>query len=362
MKIYKVGGCVRDALLGQAVSDNDYVVVGATRAQMLALGFKCIGKTFPVFLHPSTHEEYALARKETKTSPGYRGFSIDADQTISLEDDLKRRDLTINAIAFDGTHYIDPLGGIKDLENKILKPVGRAFMEDPVRLLRLARFKARFFDFTLDPLCNTFAQEMKAEMATLSKERIKIEVAKAFQSSYPSLFFKTLHELNILEDLFPVLASLVSSHPDLFDLTMRNLDHLPQDNDDITIAYAILLQYTELASAQEFLEMFDLRKQKKFILPFLRHQETLHNYENASTLSVINLFQDLKIKSPTDTSAIRLFLCLKASKQLEKNKEALEKDIQILSSIDYSVVSKNSGSIQDAIMQLKISHLTKKNI
>ncbi|CAO5681831.1 MAG: Multifunctional CCA protein [Holosporales bacterium] len=357
MKIYKVGGCVRDALLGQAVSDNDYVVVGATLTQMLDLGFKCIGKSFPVFLHPSTHEEYALARKEIKTSPGYKGFSFNVDSTISLEDDLKRRDLTINAIAFDGTDYIDPLDGMRDLKNKILKPVGPAFMEDPVRLLRLARFKARFVDFTLDPLCYTYAQEMKSEMATLSKDRIKIELSKAFQSPCPSLFFKTLKELDVLTDLFPVLINLTSTN--LFDLTMQNLDHLSKISNDLITPYALLLQYTNQTEAQHFLESFQLAKQKKFILSFLRHQETLHMYKTASPACVVQLFNDLKIKTLTDESAKNLINCVSASQRLNAFKSTIEKDIETLSKIDFNAYPNNNMPIKDHILKIKIDHLTR---
>ncbi|CAO5674791.1 MAG: CCA-adding enzyme [Holosporales bacterium] len=310
---------------------------------------------FPFFLHPSTHEEYALARKEIKTSPGYKGFSFNVDQSISLEDDLKRRDLTINAIAFDGVNYIDPLHGITDLKNKILKPVGPAFMEDPVRLLRLARFKTRFTDFSLDPLCFIYAQKMKSEMATLSKDRIKIELSKAFQSPCPALFFKTLKELDVLTDLFPILIPLISQN--LFDLTMRNLDQLSKTSNDLTSAYAMLLQYTDQKSAQHFLESFQLAKQKKFIIPFLRHQDTLHNYEKASPLSIVHLLHDLKIKSLTDESAKHLMQCVDASKHLQTKKEAIERDIKTLSAIDFNAHPNNNLPIKDHILNIKIDHL-----
>ena len=145
MKIYRVGGCVRDRLLGLPVNDIDWVVTGATAEQMLDLGYKSIGRDFPVFLHPETKQEYALARSERKTAPGYRGFEISADPSTTIEQDLLRRDLTINAIAEDEHgDLVDPHGGQRDIEARLLRHVSPAFVEDPVRVLRVARFAARF--------------------------------------------------------------------------------------------------------------------------------------------------------------------------------------------------------------------------
>src|SRR5213595_62583 len=148
MKCYMVGGAVRDALLGAPVNDRDWVVVGATPEQMIDAGFLPVGRDFPVFLHPDTREEYALARTERKTAPGYHGFSFHTDPAVTLEEDLARRDLTINAMARDGEgRLVDPFGGQRDLRDKVLRHVSPAFAEDPVRILRLARFAARFGDF-----------------------------------------------------------------------------------------------------------------------------------------------------------------------------------------------------------------------
>ncbi|MFL6658548.1 MAG: multifunctional CCA tRNA nucleotidyl transferase/2'3'-cyclic phosphodiesterase/2'nucleotidase/phosphatase, partial [Massilia sp.] len=163
MQSYIVGGAVRDGLLGIPVQDRDWVVVGATPEQMLALGFRPVGKDFPVFLHPETQEEYALARTERKTAPGYRGFVFHTSPEVTLEQDLVRRDLTINAIARapDGT-LVDPFGGQADLKNRIFRHVSDAFLEDPVRILRLARFAARFPDFTVAPETLTLMRGMVA--------------------------------------------------------------------------------------------------------------------------------------------------------------------------------------------------------
>ena len=161
MDIYQVGGSVRDALLGLAVQDRDWVVVGARPEDLVAQGYLPVGKDFPVFLHPDTREEYALARTERKTAPGYRGFAVHADPSVSLEDDLLRRDLTINAMARDATgRLIDPHGGQADLQAQVLRHVSPAFAEDPVRILRVARFAARLPDFSVAPPTLELMREM----------------------------------------------------------------------------------------------------------------------------------------------------------------------------------------------------------
>jgi len=163
MKVYLVGGAVRDELMGRPVTDRDWVVVGATVGQMLAQGFESVGKDFPVFLHPETKEEYALARIERKVAGGYHGFEFNTSTDVTLEEDLKRRDLTINAMAKTGEgNIIDPYGGQADLKNKILRHVSEAFVEDPVRVLRIARFAARFsaHGFTIAPETLALMQQM----------------------------------------------------------------------------------------------------------------------------------------------------------------------------------------------------------
>ena len=163
MQVYLVGGAVRDELLGIAVKDKDFVVVGSTPEEMIAAGFKPVGKDFPVFLHPKTHDEYALARTERKTAKGYKGFVVHASPEVTLEEDLARRDLTINAIAKDSTgKFIDPYNGLADIQSKTLRHVSDAFAEDPVRILRAARLSARFQDFSLAPETNQLMQQMVA--------------------------------------------------------------------------------------------------------------------------------------------------------------------------------------------------------
>ena len=215
MKIYMVGGAVRDRLLGLPVHDHDWVVVGSTPEQMTAQGFVPVGKDFPVFLHPKTHEEYALARTERKNGRGYHGFTVQAAPNVTLEEDLARRDLTINAIAAParwtgGSGTIDPYNGITDLERKVLRHVTHAFREDPVRILRLARFAARFADFTIAPETMDLMREMVAdgEVDALVPERVWQELARGLMEPQPSRMFTVLRDCGALARLLPELDAL----------------------------------------------------------------------------------------------------------------------------------------------------------
>ena len=213
MQIYLVGGAVRDKLLGLAVRERDWVVVGATPDEMLALGYRPVGKDFPVFLHPETHEEYALARTERKTGRGYHGFEFHSAPQVTLEEDLKRRDLTINALAEDAQgKLIDPYGGKFDLDARVLRHVSPAFAEDPVRVLRVARFAARFasLGFRLAPETLALMRVMTAngEVDALVAERVWQETVKALGTNKPSVFFQILRECGALARVFPELDRL----------------------------------------------------------------------------------------------------------------------------------------------------------
>ncbi|MBV7314275.1 multifunctional CCA addition/repair protein [Shewanella sp. NIFS-20-20] len=213
MDIYLVGGAVRDRLLGLAVKDRDYLVVGATPAQMLALDYRQVGKDFPVFLHPTTQDEYALARIERKVGVGYSGFECDASAHVTLEQDLLRRDLTINAIAEDCHGQLhDPYHGLDDIQSKTLRHVSAAFTEDPLRVLRVARFAARFAPQGFSIASSTLAlmSEIAAsgELNSLSAERVAVEIEKALQTQAPQIFFEVLHRCGALKVLIPELDAL----------------------------------------------------------------------------------------------------------------------------------------------------------
>jgi tRNA nucleotidyltransferase (CCA-adding enzyme) len=211
IQVYAVGGAVRDQLLGLPVQDRDYVVIGATPEEMVRLGFRPVGKDFPVFLHPQSQEEYALARTERKTARGYKGFQVSAASDVSLEDDLRRRDLTINAMArqSDG-ELVDPYGGLADLQARVLRHVSPAFSEDPVRILRVARFAARFVDFAVAPETLALMQEMVAsgEIDALVPERVWQELARGLMEAVPSRMIRLLRECGALARLLPEVDRL----------------------------------------------------------------------------------------------------------------------------------------------------------
>ena len=245
MKIYVVGGAVRDEMLGLPVKDHDYVVVGATPQEMLALGFTPVGRDFPVFLHPDTHEEYALARTERKTAPGYHGFTFHAAADVTLEQDLQRRDLTINAMARDEEgRLIDPFGGAEDLGEGILRHVSAAFVEDPVRILRAARFAARF-GFAIAPETGVLMTQMvdAGEADALVPERVWQELAKGLQEQSPSVMLQVLEDCGALARVVPPLAALFSSG-EAAEALMA-LDATAQAHGTLDVRFAALLQGVE---------------------------------------------------------------------------------------------------------------------
>jgi tRNA nucleotidyltransferase (CCA-adding enzyme) len=213
VKFYLVGGAVRDNLLKLPIKDRDYMVVGATPQQMFELGYKQVGKDFPVFLHPKTQQEYALARTERKTGNGYAGFSCDASPDVTLEEDLLRRDLTINAIAQDDKGQLfDPYHGMADIESKQLRHVSDAFVEDPLRVLRVARFAARFHTLGFTVADETLALmtqiSQSGELQALTPERVFLELDKALSTDSPQIFIQVLHQCQALEILFPEIHAL----------------------------------------------------------------------------------------------------------------------------------------------------------
>lgn len=257
MNIYAVGGAVRDELLGVPVQDRDYVVVGATPEQMVAQGYRPVGKDFPVFLHPQTHEEYALARTERKTAAGYHGFQFFYAPDVTLEEDLARRDLTINAMARevrpDGEltgPVIDPFNGQADLQARLFRHVSDAFLEDPVRILRIARFAARFVDFTVAPETLALMREMVAdgEADALVAERVWQEVSRGLMEKKPSRMFDVLRECGALARILPEIDALfgvpqrADYHPEVDTgvHVMMVLDHAARQGYTLPVRFAAL--------------------------------------------------------------------------------------------------------------------------
>lgn len=253
MRIYKVGGAVRDRLLGRKVKDCDWVVVGASPEEMNNLGYRRVGKDFPVYLHPETHEEYALARTERKTGCGYYGFSVDFSTTITLEEDLSRRDLTINAIAEAGDgSLIDPFNGQDDLRAGILRHISPAFVEDPLRVLRVARFSARL-GFDIAPETNALMSEISAgeELLSIAVERVWSELERALCETQPDLFIRTLRACGALMVLFPEIDRLFGiSQPgihkpkiDIGECLCLSLKRAAERKVGSTVLFAVLVKH-----------------------------------------------------------------------------------------------------------------------
>jgi len=245
MKIYVVGGAVRDALLGLPVQDHDHVVVGATPEQMVAAGFRPVGKDFPVFLHPATQEEYALARTERKTAPGYHGFVFHTSPDVTLEDDLVRRDLTINAMAQgDDGVIVDPYGGQRDLQARLFRHVSEAFAEDPVRILRVARFAARFAAFRVATETNALMRSMveAGEVDALVPERVWQEIARGLMERHPSRMFAVLRDCGALARIMPELDAAWQPEADKAVRIMAVADHAAACGHTLAVRFAALVQ------------------------------------------------------------------------------------------------------------------------
>jgi len=254
MQVYLVGGAVRDHLLGHPYHEKDYVVVGATPAQMLDLGYQPVGKDFPVFLHPQTKEEYALARTERKSGTGYHGFEFHTDVSVTLEQDLIRRDLTINAMAMDDAGQVyDPYGGQQDLEKRILRHVSDAFVEDPLRVLRIARFAARYTSAGFVIADETLALMQRltesGELNALTPERVWKETSRALSERHADVYFEVLRECGALKVLFPEIDALYGIpqrpeyHPEI-DCgihTMMSLQQACRQNYSLDVRFAVLV-------------------------------------------------------------------------------------------------------------------------
>ena len=254
MQVYLVGGAVRDHLLGHPYHEKDYVVVGATPAQMLDLGYQPVGKDFPVFLHPQTKEEYALARTERKSGTGYHGFEFHTDVSVTLEQDLIRRDLTINAMAMDDVGQVyDPYGGQQDLENRILRHVSDAFIEDPLRVLRIARFAARYTSAGFVIADETLALMQRltetGELNALTPERVWKETSRALSERHADVYFEVLRQCGALKVLFPEIDALYGIpqrpeyHPEI-DCgihTMMSLQQACRQNYSLDVRFAVLV-------------------------------------------------------------------------------------------------------------------------
>jgi tRNA nucleotidyltransferase (CCA-adding enzyme) len=353
MKVYCVGGALRDELLGLAVQDRDWVVVGASPDDLIAQGYTPVGKDFPVFLHPQTHEEYALARTERKTGPGYRGFEVRFDATVTLEDDLLRRDLTINAMAREADGLlIDPFHGQRDLVLRLFRHVSPAFTEDPVRVLRVARFAARFVDFEVAPETLVLMRSMAAagELSALVPERVWQELARGLMAEQPSRMFDLLQEAHALPVLFEPLA-LAWRERDLG----RFVDRSALAGLSLEQRYAVLchrLGEGILALSQHWRVPSECRDMAQLLS---REAAALRNSEEASPEALLQLLESVDAKRKPE----RFEAILAASQIIMPFKTSRLKKAQwLLSVLDEASVAKaqsHPSMIKAAVQQARIA-------
>ncbi|API87511.1 CCA tRNA nucleotidyltransferase [Francisella uliginis] len=344
MKIYLVGGAVRDKLLGLPHKDKDWVVVGATEQQMLSAGYIKINASFPVFINPKTKEEYALARAEKKVAKGYHGFETFYSKDITLEDDLKRRDLTINSIAMskDG-NIIDPFNGQQDIKDRILRHTSKAFIDDPLRVIRLARFKAQFshFNFSIAPETKKLVKEISKtdELSHLTKERLHIEFIKALTN--PKIFFETLDELSSLEKTLPTIKSLLIAIPNT--TFFNNPNYINSDTKQkITLCF---LETPKIYLEHLKKELLLTNEQFKILNAAISIKQILEDEINASTafnlIKNANLLRNKILLKDSIEVYIKYISITKAKKTLRSHK-SLQKAIDLINNLNVKNIVANT--------------------
>ncbi len=351
MKIYLVGGAVRDKLLGIKPKEQDWVVVGATPEQMLQKGFRQVGKDFPVFLHSKTHEEYALARIERKIGKGYTGFAFETSPKVTLEEDLKRRDLTINAIAMDADgSLIDPYNGQKDLKDKLLKHISANFAEDPVRILRVARFAARF-NFTVSADTISLMQNMvqNGEINALVPERVTKELENALSEQHPENFFTTLEKCNALEVLFPEIE--INSEQLTFLKAATNISNSP------AIRFASLFIKTPLEKVKNLCKKYKIPNELKDLAVLIsKHSTEYNNFSKLSADKILNFYNEIDAFRREKRFYNFLLVCSAANK---KPSIEIKSCYQAAKNINMKDIIKNN---EGAEIKIKINSVRKDQI
>jgi len=342
VRVYIVGGFLRDQLLGVTPKDKDYVVVGSTPAEMQAKGFIPIGQDFPVFLHPKTKEEYALARTERKTGQGYKGFTFYASAEVTLEQDLLRRDFTINAIAqeinLEGEMIgplIDPYGGQKDLEQRLIRHVSNAFNEDPLRILRLGRFMARLVEFDIDPNTLSLVQQMvkDGELKYLVPERVWQELSRGLIETKPSRMLDVLIQTGASKDVLPKGLEDVQK----INLTKKYVDLGIQHTADLQIQLAYLLSQIDMYELEYWTNHWKLPTElKNFAIAFYHLYQILQK-PTCSAEEVLHLFNAVDVWRKPD----RMNKILNATSQLGLKIEKWQIALQAARSIDSGLIAKN---------------------
>lgn len=374
-KSYVVGGAVRDRLLGLPVSDRDHVVVGTTVEAMKAAGFKPVGRDFPVFLHPETHEEYALARTERKVARGYAGFVFHADPAVTLEADLERRDLTINAMAEDETSgaVVDPFGGRRDLEARLFRHVGASFVEDPVRVLRLARFAARFHDFTVAPetLALTRSMADAGEIDALVPERVWQELSRGLMEQDPVRMFDVLRDAAALPRLMPELTAVDAAR---WRVTASALTRAAAAGQSLEVRFAVTMHAIDHDAAMDSIEQLCMR----FAVPRAARELAVLGSLHATALQetiltpAIEAPADLFVAILDRTDAFRrrrrflelidVIVCLLADDVVRSSfAERVRVLLEVVDAVDIAAVvrhTRDPAAIQSALRSVRVAALT----
>ena len=349
MKVYAVGGAVRDELLGLPVKDRDYVVVGATPDELIELGYRPVGKDFPVFLHPETHEEYALARTERKTGRGYHGFQFHAAPDVTLEQDLERRDLTINAMARDEDgRLVDPFNGAEDLSAGILRHVSPAFAEDPVRLLRVARFAARF-GFDIAPETAQLMREMveSGEADALVPERVWQELSRGIMEERPSRVFEVLHESGALTRVLPEIAAIFGEGA-VAQSALDALDHAARAGELAEVRFAALARFLDPYAVQALADRLKLAATVRDLsLLAARHANAIADADALAPEAILELLDASDAWRRSDRFSALLHAALAGEPQQMRATQRLERARRAAAAVDAGAIAQSSAKPND---------------
>ncbi len=372
MKIYLVGGAVRDQIMGLSVKDKDYVVVGSTSEEMVKLGYKPVGKDFPVFLHPKTHHEYALARTERKISKGYKGFKVYASKEVTLEEDLKRRDLTINAIAKDARgQFFDPFHGIQDIKNKVLRHVSSAFVEDPIRVLRIARFSARFHQFKIHPKTEAILKQIvkNKEIEAVASERIWHELFVGFSEKKSYLMLEVLHKCGALKLLLPEMNYVKHKHSikKSFEYAFKS-KHSPEIKAALFFMYLYPLKRNSKLQEEIYTRLSVPNAVKKLTEKTITNLSDLKQFKKLKPRQILDLIYKMDLFRNPDMllDVMKIFEAYISSQSTQLRTastilKSLKKYLKYLNKLNLSSISQNKRGldIKDAIYEARLQVLTK---
>ena len=372
MKIYLVGGAVRDQIMGLSVKDKDYVVVGSTSEEMVKLGYKPVGKDFPVFLHPKTHHEYALARTERKISKGYKGFKVYASKEVTLEEDLKRRDLTINAIAKDTRgQFFDPFHGIQDIKNKVLRHVSSAFVEDPIRVLRIARFSARFHQFKIHPKTELILKQIvkNKEIEAVASERIWHELFVGFSEKKSYLMLEVLHKCGALKLLLPEMNYVKHKHSikKSFEYAFKS-KHSPEIKAALFFMYLYPLKGNSKLQGEIYTRLSVPNAVKKLTEKTIANLSDLKQFKKLKPRQILDLIYKMDLFRNPDMllDVMKIFEAFISSQSNQLRTasitlKSLKKYLKHLNKLNLSSISQNKRGldIKDAIYEARLQVLTK---